>query len=440
MSQNYSLTVYEKIFIVKYFYKLDEDQHSVWKAFQNHFPTEIPPKVFDLIPQIISTFEVTGSVLSDFYYERTITEVINQATSDELAKEEICYLNDQAVHEETVIANEGDLNEEEEDEEGEEGEEGEEEEEEEQDEDQGLEPETQLIVEGECGEEDTEDDEEVGEEEEEDDGDGDVELDLEEEEEEEDDSVDEGEEDSDEDYQVRPTPKKTVRRATTGLTPNNNTNTTTSTYLARHHNNTTTATPLSSAGGRRVRAKNGENGRKKSRSPRKPTQKKFCDVCQKFVGACFAEHMSTHSKSKDFVCKVCNKAFTTIRYLREHEFIHGEGTFVCEVCGKPSKTKSNHNSHMRVHMEKKFPCDQCPLTFKRQQGLTRHKMTHSGEKPFKCRQCGQEFAQHMTRQMHERLHTGERPYKCHHCNKSFIGAPALNVSGKFRIFSLRLKK
>lgn len=404
---SYSLTVYEKIFIVKYFYKLDEDLNSVWEAFKKHFPTDIPVSVYQLIPQIISTFEVTGSVLSDFYYQKPSIQspIIH---SVKIVKGEICYLNDQAVHEETVIA---------EDQDGETKIEGQDEEELIEDE-QSMEPETQLIVEGEGTADEDDSDDEDGEivEEEEDMDD----MDVGEEELEEDDSGDES--DSDEDYEVRPTPKKTQKRAGT-------------------HSGTPGSAPGQHMINRRVRGKSGgdTSGRKKSRSPRKPPQKKFCEICQKYVGACFAEHLATHSKTRDFVCKTCSKAFTTIRYLREHEFTHSEGTFVCEICGKPSKTKSNHNSHMRVHSEKKYPCDQCPLTFKRAQGLTRHKLTHSGEKPFKCRQCGQEFAQHMTRQMHERLHTGERPYKCHHCNKSFIGAPALNVSEKeFILFHYRL--
>lgn len=387
------MSLHQKVFIVKYFYKFGEDVDSVWAAFQKEYErVPMPPEIFDLIPDVVSTFELTGSVTGDFYYRKSAVDGI---------KTEIMYSSVQDDVQEEVI--ETDV----------------------------LEDKPAEIVE----EEELEDDE-LGEE----DADlhvvveeeiqmletkvdprsliapGDTTADDSEESSDESSGSESGETDTDTDVSFKPSPRKITPKVTIRpikqhqQQPQNNLES----FLEDPN---TENTPQSKT--------------KRVSKNRKYSPQKFCDICKKFVRACFAEHMATHNSSRDYSCKTCNKSFQTLRYLKEHMQTHEEGKYVCEICGKTSKTKSNHNSHIKVHsMEKKFKCMLCPQKFLRPQGLRRHTLTHTGEKPYKCRHCTQEFALFMTHQMHERLHTGERPYQCHHCEKSFIGAPALNVSDR----------
>lgn len=296
------LTVFEKVFIVKSYYKLHEDVAQVSLAFREQFPADVT----DLIPEVVSSFETTGSVLDDFYYEQEQPTPVPEEDTESLSVVEIIT-------------------------ESYEDEPQEEEAEEEEEEEQKLE----VIVE-----------------------------------------------------EVQPTQSDAEIKVKVEKRP--------------------------------------------TKKPRTTPTKKFCEKCNKYINHCFTEHMMTHNERKDFVCSVCEKRFTTIRYLKEHEATHAtHGSYICETCGFTSKTKSNHNSHMRVHGEKKHACDLCDMKFARSQGLRRHRMTHTGEKPYSCKYCDQSFTLFMTHQMHERTHTGERPYKCQHCDRSFIGAPSLNVSVLF---------
>lgn len=382
----------QKVFIVKYFYKLGEDLDNIWEAFQSEYKMMLhPEEAAELFPQIINAFETSGSVVSDFYYRK--------AAGKDTTKAEIMYSSVQDVIEETVI--EADdrpviIIEGEEEEMIEEDEEQEDEEEEEAEVLMMEEPEEMIeakmephaLIIGESTE-DTQSSEASS-------------------------GSESDQSETDTDVSFKPTPRKVIIRP------------------IKHHgqlDQENTPQPKNLTG-------------KRDRKPRRRSPQKFCDICKKFIRSCFAEHMATHSTTKDFVCETCNKSFTTVRYLKEHVQTHQEGKFVCEICGKASKTKSNHNSHSKIHTgERKYHCTMCHLKFLRPQGLKRHMLTHTGEKPYKCRHCNQEFALFMTHQMHERLHTGERPYQCHHCEKSFIGAPALNVSiffGKQNLSTLRL--
>lgn len=65
-------------------------------------------------------------------------------------------------------------------------------------------------------------------------------------------------------------------------------------------------------------------------------------------------------KRQKFICKICNKEYSYMHYLKKHLKRHSDNTLnhACEICGHEFKLRQNLTAHMR---------------------------THTGEKPFKCR-------------------------------------------------------
>ena len=165
------------------------------------------------------------------------------------------------------------------------------------------------------------------------------------------------------------------------------------------------------------------------------------------------QHLYTHSKEKPFICEVCNKAFSHVRFLKNHEAIHSAAAvqcFECPHCEFKSHVKGRLTQHLIKHTEEKpFICETCSKTFARRSALKSHQLTHTELKQFECPQCdyksGIEYSlqQHFlhthseekpkfecpyceykchqkgTLTNHIRTHTNEKPYICETCSKSF---------------------
>ena len=88
---------------------------------------------------------------------------------------------------------------------------------------------------------------------------------------------------------------------------------------------------------------------------------------------------------KPFQCKHCNKCFSQAESLTQHERTHtglNPFLFECKECGKCFgdlwQRKRTHTGHKRLE------CDQCGKLFNKEETLTNHKRTHTGERPFVC--------------------------------------------------------
>ncbi|KPJ14851.1 Zinc finger protein 235 [Papilio machaon] len=164
----------------------------------------------------------------------------------------------------------------------------------------------------------------------------------------------------------------------------------------------------------------------------------ICKVCGKAFGALhnLEVHGVVHSGNKPFVCGVCSKGFARRAEVRDHMRIHtGERPFSCEECGARFTQRSNLHSHRRAtHLDdKRHVCHLCPKRFKRRRLIEeqKHMHTHTGSKPHTCSVCIKSFASKYTLQSHLKTHLDRpRPFKCTQCGKSFLTQQNLNQHEK----------
>lgn len=117
--------------------------------------------------------------------------------------------------------------------------------------------------------------------------------------------------------------------------------------------------------------------------------------------------MMSHPKDLDFICEVCNKAFSEQRILKRH---------------------------LKIHMENKpHQCDQCEMSFAESSNLTKHKKKHTGElrnikgKPHLCSVCGRAFKWASSLSKHMKYHTGHKLLSCEYCGKQYVEVNKLEI-------------
>lgn len=107
--------------------------------------------------------------------------------------------------------------------------------------------------------------------------------------------------------------------------------------------------------------------------------------------------------SRDFQCKICDKAFTNLGDLRRHGAIHdARKPYECDTCKKQFAVKGYLYAHILTHDNwKPYPCESCGKIFKRKSSLQRHiDISHSDEKIHKCSICSKSFKFQSTYRIH----------------------------------------
>ena len=128
------------------------------------------------------------------------------------------------------------------------------------------------------------------------------------------------------------------------------------------------------------------------------------------------------SFSKGHKCDLCPQEFYMIDYLESHKKRYHEeteGKHPCQVCGLYF-VKAYLIQHQLTHTKtKNYQCDTCQKAFSQKHTLITHKRIHTGDKPYVCDKCDKAFSRLSNLTLHYRTHTGEKPYKCDHCENDF---------------------
>ncbi len=121
----------------------------------------------------------------------------------------------------------------------------------------------------------------------------------------------------------------------------------------------------------------------------------ICNYCAKEFTSKLSveEHENSHTGRRPYKCDICDADFAHVGSLRTHKLTHSdEKTFVCSVCQKAFHTRSNLYTHSFLHnKDDRFKCDKCDKVFTQQHSLIRHMRIHTGEKPFACTICKERF-------------------------------------------------
>ncbi|KAL4218078.1 hypothetical protein ACF0H5_022815 [Mactra antiquata] len=76
----------------------------------------------------------------------------------------------------------------------------------------------------------------------------------------------------------------------------------------------------------------------------------------------YQTHVNSHTNTRKYECKVCEKSFVSANALRSHtQWVHSDKVFSCSQCDYQTKTTQKLNEHIRVqHQLQGFKPYQCP--------------------------------------------------------------------------------
>ena len=129
-------------------------------------------------------------------------------------------------------------------------------------------------------------------------------------------------------------------------------------------------------------------------------------------------------------CSFCEKPFSRLDQLRDHERVHtGEKPFECSKCARQFSTSVGLKSHEKfIHIRKKlYSCSKCDKSFINAGNLKVHLRIHSDEKMYGCSKCGERFKHLDTLKKHDQTHTGLKSFSCMKCGMSFTTSGNLKI-------------
>ena len=142
-----------------------------------------------------------------------------------------------------------------------------------------------------------------------------------------------------------------------------------------------------------------------------PTQ---CDVCDKFVMNIHNHKMSTHSKTKDWQCNICNNKFKTKQILNRHIRNHGKQPQYCDLCDSMVANIYLHRA-CRHSDENRAKCEKCEKMFHKYK-LKEHIARVHDATPVTCDICNSMVKNLNT---HNKKVHQEAKYTCNMCDKKF---------------------
>eukprot|EP00111_Clytia_hemisphaerica_P018712 TCONS_00055293-protein len=125
-----------------------------------------------------------------------------------------------------------------------------------------------------------------------------------------------------------------------------------------------------------------------------------------------------YDHSKDHLCQVCGRNFSTNDNLKRHKQTVHEGLskdHLCQVCGQNFSTNANLKRHERTVHEgvRDFMCKVCGKEFSNRRGMLNHeRVIHRGIKAFECEICGIRFGLKSNLTRHIKIHQGTESFSC----------------------------
>ena len=146
--------------------------------------------------------------------------------------------------------------------------------------------------------------------------------------------------------------------------------------------------------------------------PKEKTQD--CLVCNKVFTSNhhLKMHMKVHGKLY-LSCNDCDEFFLTKYILKTHmKEVHfkGDGKYKCSDCGKTFSNNSNLNKHKKsIHEGLRFLCKHCERDFTTYEMLKYHtNALHNGGNKLKCIECNKKFVVPSQVKKHMKLHQSTR--------------------------------
>lgn len=173
-----------------------------------------------------------------------------------------------------------------------------------------------------------------------------------------------------------------------------------------------------------------------------------CTQCAKsFI---YRSSLSFHLKKHDmqnkngFHCKICNREFKLLVYLKHHKKIHNEDEkYSCSICLKKFHRKTNLNRHMlnhRQHKESQYLCYKCGVTAKNYASFKLHMLKHSDVLAYSCDVCKKKFRTKGSLLSHAKVHTGVKKYRCSVCTKRYVNSSGLKYHMRSHDAQKRIKE
>lgn len=104
----------------------------------------------------------------------------------------------------------------------------------------------------------------------------------------------------------------------------------------------------------------------------------------------------------NYVCRVCEEQFASIRAYDLHMAVHPAE---CYTCGRLFKRWVNLSIHLKRHLNiREHNCSHCPKRFVLRQNMIEHMRIHSNEAPLKCTICMKRFKRYSNLIQHRNRH------------------------------------